>query len=319
MNVEIREYGRGGDAAAVLDLWDAALGSTYPVSERVFAQRAGGFPGWEPGDALLASVGRQIIGFGMVEIVRSSLETTGGCIAALFVAPAAQRQGVGTRLLAALEERLRQGGCKRAGVGAGPNRFWTGVPEDLPAAKAFFLKHGYTVTGRTPDMILPLADCVLLPRYQAALDAAGCRVVSATLDDAGPLLTFETREFKGWCPNLIKLMSAGDVDNILLVKRGDEIIGSITAFTPGSCWRGANLVWERLHGERIGGYGAVGIAKDWRGKGLGAAMNLAAALHVRNHGAACCYIDWVGPVDFYGKLGARVCRWFDMMSKDLAL
>lgn len=318
MKVQVREYSPFADIPGVLKAWEAALGGAYPVSERVFASRAGGTPGWQPGDALVACAGRRIVGFGLAEIVRTSLGATGGSIAALLVAPDCQRQGIGSQLLRGLEARLRKAGCKSAGAGAGPQRFWTGVPENLPAAKAFLARHGYASTRRSPDMLMPLENCSLEGRYQAALDAAGCRVVAASADDAGALLSFEAREFKGWCANLIQLMSAGDVANILLVKHGAEIVGSITAFTPGSRWRGANVVWERVHGAGMGGYGAVGIAKEWRGKGLGAAMNIAAALHVRRHGATCCYIDWVGPVEFYEKLGARVWRWFDMMGKELA-
>ena len=61
----------------------------------------------------------------------------------------------------------------------------------------------------------------------------------------------------------------------------------------------------------------MGIAKQYRGRGLGAAMCEQAAVHVERTGADVCFIDWTGLADFYCKLGAEVWRGFDMMAVDL--
>lgn len=318
MAIRIRDYRPLADAAAVLALWERALGDKYPIAERAFRPRAVSSPVFEPGDGVVAVDGRRVVGFALAEIGRHALGTgTGASVAAIMVDPACQRQGIGTRLLQAVETRLRAAGCKTAQPGAGAYRFWTGIPEDLPGARAFFERHGYSHRGRTPDMTIPLGNYTVTAPYQRQLEQAGARVVNCTSEWLGPLFTFQQREFAGWVPIVLSLLNAGDMDNILLVVRGTEVIGSINSYTPASRWRGANLVWERVFGERLGGYGAVGIAEAWRGKGLGAVMSQAAAVHVQAHGADVCYIDWVGPADFYGRLGARVWRWFDQFNKVL--
>ena len=39
--------------AGVLELWDAALGATYPISGRVFYQRTVGNPFYDEGDGMV--------------------------------------------------------------------------------------------------------------------------------------------------------------------------------------------------------------------------------------------------------------------------
>ena len=318
MPIRIRPYAPLRDANAVFALWEEALGGTYPVSERAFRPRAVENLVMEPGDGVVAVDGRRVIGFGLAEIGRHAVGVReNASLAALLVAPECQRQGIGAQLLAAVEKRVREAGCRTISPGAGLYRFWSGVPEDLGGARAFLAKHGYDFNRRVPDMTIPLGSYALSPQYSRELEQAGCRIVNCTPDLMGPLFTFQQREFPGWSVNMLALLNAGDAENILMVMHGDEVIGSITSFTPASRFRGANLVWERIFGERLGGYGAVGIANAWRGKGLGAAMSQAAAVHAQSRGATVCYIDWVGPADFYAKLGASVWRWFDQATKAL--
>ena len=66
-----------------------------------------------------------------------------GWIDALVVASAAQRQGMGSRLLAAAENWLRQHGRTQLTVGASLRPFAPGVPAELGTAP-FFIRHGYS-------------------------------------------------------------------------------------------------------------------------------------------------------------------------------
>ena len=259
----------------------------------------------------MALDGSEVVGFGMVELWPGhNGPPPTGSISCLLTAPARQGEGIGTQVLAALEGRLRSGGCEGIRLGGGRDRFWTGVPENLPGAIGFFEARGYDLSARMPDMLHALEACELTKDYQERLDRVGAVVRSATWDDVGALLAMERRAFPGWVDNLLRGLSAGDVENIIIVEREHEIIGTTQAFTPGNQFRGANQVWEETLGADVGGYGAVGIVEPWRGHGLGGAMSLAAAEHVRTRGASACHIDWVGPVGFYEKIGARVWQWF---------
>ena len=299
-------------------LWERALGHVYPISKRALAYRLCGRPTANPGDGLVALHRRRVVGFGMLEIERTAWgRQDTGYILALVVDPEFQRQGVGTALLAALEERLRREGCTKVQVAGGASRFWSGVPDDLPAAVSFFRARGYDLAQAVYDLVLPLDNWVPSPRYQCALEREGITVAAAMARDAGRLLEFELRESAGWAPAMTTFFGAGDIGNVLMLRRADEIVGTLFTYTPSSRFRGANLVWERLLGTSMGGMAGVGIAKAWRGKGLGAAMCEAAASHVRNAGANCCLSDWTLAVDFYAKIGASVWRKFFRGGKTL--
>jgi len=302
----------------VAALWESALGDTYAVSERVLFPRIMGRNTLMPGDGLVAMESERIIGFGLLEIDRAPIcPGRPESVQALLIDPEYQRRGIGSLLLANLEDRLRGLGVTNVIAGGGPWRFWTGIPEDLPAAAAFFTKHGYAANYEAIDMCGPLADFRLPDQATEYLAAAGAEVASCTLDEVGAVYDLLTREQPGWRGSFLALVTAGDVANVLLVKRGAEIIGCIQTYPRHARLRGANVVWERRYGGNMGGFGAVLIAKAWRGRGLGVAMIQAAAQYVKDSGASCCYIDWTGRslAPFYGKVGAQICKVFGMYGK----
>ena len=304
----------------VAQLWERALGESYPVTERVLRPRICTRPTYEDGDGLVATEGGRIVGFGIVELDRAALDPIDlGTIQALVVDPARQREGIGGALLDRLEGRLREEGCARVRASMGLWRFWSGVPQDLPTARAFFEAHGYGKNGESIDMFGPLDGFRMAPQSLDALRRAGAEVVSATSPDLGPTYDLLTREARGWRASMLAMINAGDMENLLLVKRGEEVIGQIQTYTPHSRCRGANVVWERIYGEDMGGFGAVLIADGWRGKGLGVAMIQAAAQHLLEHGATGCYVDWTGDrlAPFYAKVGARTVKQFGIYSKEL--
>lgn len=290
-----------------LALWSQVFADHYPVTERVFLGCTVWRPSWDPGDAVLATDAGVAVGFGMIEVDRPAAN---GSVAAIAVHPAHQRRGLGERILAELERRLVAAGCASAQVGGALHRFWTGVPEDLPTAKAFFEKQGYELNSECYDLVIPPEAGVDAADWRRRMAAAEVELVSASSDDLGPLLSFQMREFPGWTPSMLRMLAGGDMANVLVLRRGAEIVGTVQSFTPRSRWRAANLVWECLLGEDLGGYGSVGIAKDLRGQGLGRLLCEGADVHVRSEGAANCHIDWTGLIDFYGKFGARPWRKF---------
>jgi len=307
----------------VAALWERALGETYPVSERVLFPRIAGRNTLEPGDGLVAMDGDRMVGFGLLEVDRASLFPPGRpeSVQALLVDPACQRRGIGSELLNRLEGRLREQGVTNIIAGGGPWRFWTGVPEDLPAANAFFAQHGYTANYEAIDLCGPLVEYTMPDEAKACLAAAGAEVACCTPDEVGPACDFLTREQPGWRGSFLAMVAAGDVANMLLVKRGGAIIGCIQTYPRHSRYRGANVVWERLYGPDLGGFGAVLIAKAWRGNGLGVAMIHAAAQYVKDSGASHCYIDWTSRAlaPFYRKVGTEICTVFTMYGKALRL
>jgi len=305
----------------VAELWARALGDTYPVTERVLFPRIVARNTLAPGDGVAAFDGDRLVGFGLLEIDRSALqEPIGSSIQALLADPAYQRRGLGTAMLEGVEARLRQLGMTHAIVAGGAMRFWSGVPDNLPAMRAFVEQHGYTRNDVSIDMCGPLADDAMSDESRQKLADEGVEIVCCSHEDVGPAYDLLTREQPGWRHSFLALVTAGNAANMLLVKHGAELIGCIQTYPPHSRFRGANLVWKcQYGGEAMGGFGAVLIAKAWRGKGLGVAMIQAAAQYIKDAGAATCYIDWTSHAlaPFYGRVGAGICMEFGMYGKDL--
>lgn len=292
-------------------LWDRAFGPAYPISERALALRLCRRLTLEPGDGIVALRGGDVVGFGIVEVERRADGVPPvGHLLALAVDPAHRGAGIGAALLAALERRLRKAGCRQAIPAGSLHRFWSGVPDDLPGARAFLEVRGYDLSQQVVDLVVPLASFRRRARYAALMRAERVEAVPAAPADTAAMVAFQLREFPGWHPIMAAMIAAGDASNVLLMKRGAEIVGTIMTYTPGSRWRSPNLTWDRLLGADMGGYGAVGIARAWRGRGLGAAMCQEAACHVKSRGGSCCLIDWTHLVDFYARVGASVWRTF---------
>lgn len=302
-------------------LWARALGETYPVTERVLYPRIVGRNTLLPGDGVTAWEGDRLVGVGLVEIDRAALQpSTSASVQALLVDPEAQRRGIGSALLERLEARARAEGQTEIRLAGGHWRFWSGVPDNLPAARAFAERHGYNRNYVAIDMCGSLADYAMSIESRDRLAAEGAEVVSCTHEDVGPAYDLLTREQPGWRASFLGMVTAGDTANMLLVKHGDELIGCIQTYPPRSRFRGANLVWEcRYGGEAMGGFGAVLIAKVWRGRQLGVAMIQAAAQYIKDHGAATCYIDWTSHAlaPFYGRVNTSICMEFGMYGKTL--
>ena len=320
MKVKLMDYDPNRHYDAVADLWERTLGDKFGVTDRILRPRIWTRPSLEPGDGVVALNRRRVVGFGMIEFSRDFLvPPTSGSIEALVVDPAFQRRRVGSQLLARLEDRLRGLKCQSAAVGCGLYRFWSGTPVELPAATAFFESHAYASNYDAIDMVAPLADFQIGEPHKARLREKGAVVESVKPDEIGRLFDFLTREALGWRESMLRMVAAGDAPNALVVRRGDELIGCIQTFIPTSRFRYANLVWERVYGENLGGFGAVLIAKDWRKQGLGVAMIQAAAQHVKDHGGSHCFIDWTSHslAPFYAKTGARICGVFKKHAKSL--
>lgn len=131
----------------MIDLWNRALGAEFPMTERLWWQNIEHDPNYALGDALIvrdhagAVVGlaltrrlRQCDAANMADMTRLS---DLGWILALIVAPSAQGQGLGGKLLTLAEKRLRDGGASRYDLGGGLGHFLPGPPQSNVRALAF--------------------------------------------------------------------------------------------------------------------------------------------------------------------------------------
>lgn len=294
---------------AVFELWDRALGSAYPISQRVFLQNVHGNPYYEPGDAVLISRKGAVVGFGLAKVARVTPPPEAGSLAVVLVDPEHRRQGLARSLVSRLAERLRSCGMKRMGAGSpGLYRFWPGVPTDLEGACRFFHALGFQLTRGTVDLVCDLADFTIPARAHRTIRENGLEIGPARSEEIGSILTFQQAHFPFWLDNYRIIVGHAAEKEIVVARKGSDIVGALCTYSPESRFRAANLVWERLLGERLGGFGSVGVAEAWRGRGVGLALCAAAMDLLKKQGVRQAHVDWTGHRDFYGKLGFRVWR-----------
>jgi len=306
---EVLVYRPAEHAAAVLTLWDAALGEKYPITEPLFWSHTIGHEGYEPGDGFVAMADGGVVGFALVQTDRTSTGAAErGGPAVVMVHPSYRRRGIGSALLRAATERARGTGCKQllAG-GASLWRFWPGIPTDLAGAAECFQHNGYTLGQTCADLLGDVSRFEVPQRVQAALARAGVQIRPADVDTVAQVLAFERRHFRGWEP-ACRQLAVGDIDHLLAAWLDGEVIGVEALYSPRSRYRGPNVLWERLLGNNVGGMGCVGVAEAHRGKGVGMGLIAVGAAVLRDRGVGPCIVDWTSLYDFYGKVGFRPWR-----------
>ena len=138
-------------------------------------------------------------------------------------------------------------------------------------------------------------------------------------DEAADVLAFEWEHFPGWAAGFVYMAELGDFQNLLLaIDARKGIVGTLMLHTPSSRWLTANVTWQTLLGDSLGGISAVGVAERERGRGIGIGMVAVGSAVLRERGVGNCHIDWTNIVDFYGKLGYRVWREYWMSTRTLA-
>jgi GNAT superfamily N-acetyltransferase len=132
MRWQIRAFAPAADRLAVEGLWVAAMPPAWPLLQAGIARL---------GEGLVAEADSGLVGFVAVDLA--------GSIPLILVAPAYQRRGIGTALLAAAVDCLRRGGSTGVTAGSGGRFYiWPGVPRDLPGAVRFFAMRGWQHIAR---------------------------------------------------------------------------------------------------------------------------------------------------------------------------
>jgi GNAT superfamily N-acetyltransferase len=127
MRWQIRAFAPAADRSAVEGLWVAAMPPAWPLLRAGIARL---------GEGLVAEADCGLVGFVAVDMA--------GSIPLILAAPACQRRGIGTALLAAAVDCPRRGGSTGVTAGSGGRFYlWPGVPGDLPGAVRFIAPRGW--------------------------------------------------------------------------------------------------------------------------------------------------------------------------------
>lgn len=313
---------RQAGVAAATELWNAACGTDLAISERMVRYGLQTATGGRA-DARLAVHDGQPLGFVVVTTLPGDPSVAPkelGWIEALAVHPDAQRQGVGSALLAWAEHWLHDQGCQAVALGAGLRHFTPGVPVELESAP-FFVRHDYIgdsldapAAEQTWDVAADLARYTTPPTVRA-VDAA---VRPAQPSDEAAILEFFHREFPGrWRFEFEEqLRGGGRISDYMVLWSARGVDGCCTLTFEDSLRPMDHFFPYRLP-RPWGQLGGIGISADRRGQGYGALLLDAGLRRLHNNGVNGCVIDWTSLVDFYGKFGFTPYRRYLQLHKPL--
>ncbi len=281
-------------AAAAHALWVAALGSTWPLEPAAFNGIAR--------HGLVAIEQGRLVGVALTDRP-PQLATS---LTLLVVDPAARRRGVGTALLNAAIDLIRQGGSRAIQLGGGYSYFWPGIPTDLPGARGFFERRGWESTEVSWDLVAELSGSQSAVDVEQRTLPTGLTIRPAVRDDYPKVIAFEEEHFPQWVDFYRSALQPNRL--VIAVDAREHVVGALILSYPGD----GHTLWAPLVGAGTGGIGAVGVAPRVRNLGVGTALVARACEILHEAGADRCHAGWTNLLTFYGRLAFRPWREYDM-------
>jgi ribosomal protein S18 acetylase RimI-like enzyme len=214
-----------------------------------------------------------------------------------------RRRGVGSALLAHIEEVLARAGARSVSVGGNGHIYaWPGVDVDYAAAIALTRGRGYRRSGVARNMEVELSAWRSgTARAVLCRHGAGARVRRATSADWPALSRFVAREFTDGWRNEAAMAMQRRVPHVFIATRDEAVVGF-------AC-----------HGVyRSGWFGPIGTAAAERGRGIGEALLRMCLDDLARAGVGRAQIAWVGPTGFYSRtVNAHAGREFAILTKDV--
>ena len=236
-------------------------------------------------------------GYGAVGVVtRTFGDAVVGFVVVLAVAPVAQGDGRGRRLLDAALSWAADHGCRELHAGgSAPFYLWPGVDTRWTRALCLFESAGFNRVGAEVNM-----SCVSTYRAPAPAGVGVGRVVADA--DAEAVHAFCAEHFPHWVPEVARGVEQGGC----FFARADDVGGG----------GGGDVLGFACHSvSRAGWLGPMATHPSRRHGGVGAALLGAVCADVAATRRPDVEIAWVGPIGFYARsAGAAVSRVFLRMS-----
>jgi len=291
--IAIRAYDAGQDLDATFELWRRSLGRRWPVARADFAGRLR--------TGLVAARGGRLAG-----VALHARAGDAASLQLLLVEPELERGGIGGQLHEAFLAGLAGRGVARVRLGGTPGPYlWPGVPAGLTAARRAFAAWGWAFDETCWDLTRSLAD-YRTPVDVRAPDHPGIACRWTTPADRNAIVAFERAHFPQWADSF----AADPAAVFVAVEADGSIVGSLIA-TDGS----RPHLWRHLLGEATGSINAVGVAEHGRGLGIGTFLVASACAALHNRGVDMCHIGWTSLLGFYGRLGFRPWRRYELASR----
>jgi ribosomal protein S18 acetylase RimI-like enzyme len=288
------------DLPALAALWNAALGSHHPLTERAL-ERWWASSDTDPAVTFAARVHGELQGALLARAPqRAWLDPDLGFVSLLVVERAARGRGIGGALWDAALAALRARGRARIRLGADPDHLLPGVPAVADERTwRFLLRRGVAPGALEADLLVDLraAPVTLSP-------APGLRLID---DEPERVVALVRRCFPGrWADEVAHYAEAGVA--LLLLEEAGTPAAFAAAFRVDDAVLGSSLIWSAALPGPVGGLGPLGVDPALRGRGLGLRVVAEGLAWHGRLGARDVVIDWTSLGAFYGRVGARVWR-----------
>lgn len=312
--VDIRSY-QPNDFSEVLSVLDRCL-TADPINSEYFQRKVLLDQNYDPRGTLVACSDGKIVGFGLGMVRSHKIEDSApdfdrSWITILAVDKDYRRQGVGTKLVQALEAYFTERKCTSNWVASyAPNYFIPGVDiAAYPEALEFFKKLGWKEVYRPLAMdadLVPLQTPEWILEKEKKLVADGVTFETIRPELIQPVMDFMLAEFPGDWQRFAR-------EAMVKITTGE--------YHPSNFWV-AHLngkVLGFVQHDNVCRFGPFGVAVNERGRGLGAVLLLKVMHAMRGKGMHNAWFLWTDDkvAQLYAAAGFVETRRFAVLKKQL--
>ena len=311
MNLIIKKTSdiRDNDLLNCLKLWNDEMGYVYPISSNSFYQNV---IDYKDKDVMIYYDDERVIGF--IFLKRFSDDrlvnySNNLYISLFYVSKKYRKQGIGSNLFDFAEE-IRDG--KELIIGKDINNFFPGVPTDFDNLTDVWLeKRGFVGKRYTHDLITKDPKIYEIRNkdveYKYCDDSQKEELIQMMINNNWGRWALEAKEyFEKKTENDKNAYIVGMVD------------GKIISFAKVNDYKmylsSYNLMWKERF-ENLGGFGPLGVDRNYRKKGIGFDMISVSLNDLVNKGCKTIMLDWTGLMELYAKFNFEVWKSYKYMSK----
>jgi len=307
VSIALRPF-RPGDDQLVVDLWNGSL-VRDPISVSVFRRQTLLNPNFDAAGCLIADASDgAAAGFVLAFAPRSQRLHSGaigaGRIVGLGVLSEYRRHGLGTQLLEAALDYLKERGCVRVSVAA--HEYYAAGVDSVAYAEGigFLTKRGFQQVGQATAMGRLLYDLEWPEEIRAAerrLATDGIAVIHFEPQQTQALAAYFAAEFPDWIEFFARKLDARhDLDDMVIaVTKDGEVVGYC----------------QHLDTDHIGPFG---VAAAYRNRGIGSVMLYRLLDRMREKGFRFAWFGETGRArPYYERAGFFVTRTYTLLKRDL--
>lgn len=307
--MNIRNYDYQKDRDKVFALYEKVVGRKWPLEKEDFNKLIDKH--YEEGACLVYEIDNIITEFIAMQ-VRDNLS-------AAIVLYIFGTESQNPELLQKSIEFLREKNVMKVQLGGGGYEyFWPGIPSDLPEIVNFFKDQGWDFTDTSVDLTQDLSEYKMPEGLEERIKTQDISFQIADDSQIEDILAFENEYFPDWARYYENKINVGETKDILLaMDLQNNIVGTVILSDKNSNSKGNFWIWRKMLGTDTGAFGAIGVKPDIRSKGIGLALAAKATEILKKRGVKTCYIGWTWLIEWYGKLGFKVWREYQMSWKEL--